>query len=434
MNNKKALIVDDSKSACFVLAKMLRHFGIESDYVLSASVAFEYLSENTPSVIFMDHSMPDMNGIEAAQKIKQEANWVDIPIIMFTAKTGDAYHQKAEQVGALDVMPKTMDIQNLSEVLRKAQLIEGQDQTERPDIEMPSAEQKLQIWIESVIENKLAPTLGFRIDQATKEIREETTQNSDRLYRNSLQFHIRQQKQLVKQIEAERDYLSVSYQTNQLSLFKKIAASLGVLVVVVLAVLTIFWSMIGDLNDQTQAQIASMNKLQDDYYQLLKQQKLASVSAKRSLEKRLTAPDDPNARIDLNQNNVLFSVEGSPVARLIETPQENHSLFAQSFTNYTFHLNELSNISQYQGEKFFSSQGCFGEVWVEAPAGQLVSDDNLDLWFTPADSTPVETAVFSRMSAEGQCENLYKEDMVLVPLLPNDPIVTGINTAQLRLE
>jgi len=70
MAARRALVVDDSKSARVVLSRMLEKYGIEVDPADSAETALEYLKEHHPDVIFMDHLMPGMDGLQAVREIK----------------------------------------------------------------------------------------------------------------------------------------------------------------------------------------------------------------------------------------------------------------------------------------------------------------------------------------------------------------------------
>ena len=86
---KKALIVDDSKSARLVLKRMLIEFALDVDTVESAIDALTYLKDHQPDVIFMDHMMPGMDGFEAIKHIKINPKTAVIPIMMYTSRSGD---------------------------------------------------------------------------------------------------------------------------------------------------------------------------------------------------------------------------------------------------------------------------------------------------------------------------------------------------------
>ena len=66
----KVLVVDDNKVNVKVLTAFLKQFGIEADVCFSGPEAIGLAAEKDYDVIFMDHMMPDMDGAEAATKIR----------------------------------------------------------------------------------------------------------------------------------------------------------------------------------------------------------------------------------------------------------------------------------------------------------------------------------------------------------------------------
>lgn len=116
---KNALVVDDSKSARFSLKKLLQQQGIKTDFAESAGDALNYLSTNTPDIIFMDHLMPGMDGFEATKAIKANPDTRDIPIIMCTSKEGTDYGEQALAFGAYAILPKPAPSATLMAILNK---------------------------------------------------------------------------------------------------------------------------------------------------------------------------------------------------------------------------------------------------------------------------------------------------------------------------
>jgi CheY-like chemotaxis protein len=103
---KRALIVDDSKTAQVRLRKMLERFDIEIDTSSSAEEALGYLSYRQPSVIFLDHHMEGMSGLSALRIIKSNPATALIPVVMYTSEQGDVYVGQARALGALDIISK----------------------------------------------------------------------------------------------------------------------------------------------------------------------------------------------------------------------------------------------------------------------------------------------------------------------------------------
>lgn len=114
MAKRRVLIVDDSKTAQVRLRKMLERFDLDVDTVLSAEEALGYLSYRQPSVIFLDHHMEGMDGLEALKIIKSNPATALIPVIMYTSEQGDVYVGQARALGAIDILGK--------EVIKQASL------------------------------------------------------------------------------------------------------------------------------------------------------------------------------------------------------------------------------------------------------------------------------------------------------------------------
>ena len=119
MSIKHALVVDDSKSARFSLKKLLQQQDIKTDFAESAGDALNYLSSNTPDIIFMDHLMPGMDGFEATKAIKSNPDTRDIPVIMCTSKEGSDYAQQAIAIGAYAILPKPAPAATLTAILNR---------------------------------------------------------------------------------------------------------------------------------------------------------------------------------------------------------------------------------------------------------------------------------------------------------------------------
>src|ERR1700722_18512851 len=123
MGAKRALIVDDSKSARLFLARILEKYEIDVDNAENAEAAIEYLTSHRPDVIFMDHLMPGMDGFQAVQAIKNNPLTATIPIMMYTSQEGELYLGQARALGAVGVLPKQIKPTDVSKVLYQLHLV-----------------------------------------------------------------------------------------------------------------------------------------------------------------------------------------------------------------------------------------------------------------------------------------------------------------------
>jgi CheY-like chemotaxis protein len=124
---KRALIVDDSKTARTVLSGKLKNFGILVETRESAAEAIDYLYEESPDAIFMDYEMPGMDGFQALKVIKSNPNTALIPVMMYTSKAGGLAVSQARALGAVGVLPKQLETKALEAVLRTLHLMPDQD-------------------------------------------------------------------------------------------------------------------------------------------------------------------------------------------------------------------------------------------------------------------------------------------------------------------
>lgn len=124
MTIKSALLVDDSKVARFALSKLLEKINLKVFMVDSAEEALDFLANNeNPDVIFMDHLMPGMNGVEATKHIKTNPDTSPIPVIMCTSKKSEDFNDDARTYGIYNVLTKPADPQTVAEIITQL----GQD-------------------------------------------------------------------------------------------------------------------------------------------------------------------------------------------------------------------------------------------------------------------------------------------------------------------
>ncbi|KKO00449.1 hypothetical protein LCGC14_0125400 [marine sediment metagenome] len=131
MGSKRVLVVDDSRSARLVLKRQLKQHGIAVDEVESAEDALQYLLHNKPHAIFMDHTMPGLDGLQALRIIKGNPATGLIPIMMYTSKDGGGvYVGQARALGAVGVLPKGAESADMEAVLNSMHLLDSDEESE----------------------------------------------------------------------------------------------------------------------------------------------------------------------------------------------------------------------------------------------------------------------------------------------------------------
>jgi len=114
MNKKKILIVDDVKSNINILMQCLKD---EYDLIpaLSGVKAFKALEILDIDLILLDIIMPDMDGYEVCEILKNKIETKVIPVIFITAESNKESIDKAYKVGGIDYIIKPFNKENILE-------------------------------------------------------------------------------------------------------------------------------------------------------------------------------------------------------------------------------------------------------------------------------------------------------------------------------
>jgi CheY-like chemotaxis protein len=100
------LVVDDTDSARDVAERILRFYGVKAIGARSGEECLSVLELILPDLILLDISMPDMDGLTLLEKIRQNSEWRDIPVVMMTAIADKESINKAFRLGARDYLVK----------------------------------------------------------------------------------------------------------------------------------------------------------------------------------------------------------------------------------------------------------------------------------------------------------------------------------------
>jgi signal transduction histidine kinase/CheY-like chemotaxis protein len=116
---KKVLVVDDDVRNIFALSTVLEKHGLQVVHAENGRAGIEMLLK-TPGVdgVLMDIMMPEMDGYETMQAIRQIPEFRSIPIVAVTAKAMKGDRAKCIDAGASDYITKPVDLEQLFSVLR----------------------------------------------------------------------------------------------------------------------------------------------------------------------------------------------------------------------------------------------------------------------------------------------------------------------------
>jgi len=119
----KVLVVDDINTNLKVVKGLLSPYLMEVDLCMSGMEAIEAVKEKEYDLIFMDHRMPDMDGVETTENIKalgdKDSYFYNIPIIALTANAVAGVKEMFLNKGFADFMSKPIDTVLLNTVLER---------------------------------------------------------------------------------------------------------------------------------------------------------------------------------------------------------------------------------------------------------------------------------------------------------------------------
>jgi len=113
------LVVDDTKINLVLMGKLLDKIDIESTRVLSGKEALEITKTTKFDLIFLDHMMPDMNGIETFELLKKDEENLNLstPVIMLTANAMAGAEKEYKEIGFDAYLSKPVEIDKLERVV-----------------------------------------------------------------------------------------------------------------------------------------------------------------------------------------------------------------------------------------------------------------------------------------------------------------------------
>jgi CheY-like chemotaxis protein len=116
----RVLVVDDIEINLTIAEAMLRLFDINPDLAKSGAEAIEKVTETQYDVVFMDHMMPDMDGVETTAKIRaMGGRFATLPIVALTANVANDAQNFFLANGFSGFLPKPLELVKLCECIRQ---------------------------------------------------------------------------------------------------------------------------------------------------------------------------------------------------------------------------------------------------------------------------------------------------------------------------
>ncbi|WP_444996993.1 response regulator [Aliikangiella sp. IMCC44359] len=434
---KNALIVDDSRLACKVMANMLETIGIKSFAVYSAEEALEYLQHNQPDIIFLDHTMPGMDGLETIKVIKSNPLTATVPVMMYTAKQGDVYVGQARALGAVDVLPKGLEKDYLFKALEKLGLVEFEQKEPSVQEAVEKTEKVVEVPVKKVEyvqekpgwqsfwQQKAEPYLNRQKSQHIEEFQRYTNLQTRKLTREFHQTLEHFEHAMVHRMESHDEFVEAREELSK-SFYKKV--SIGVGAISLFLLFGIFWQL-WQVNQQNtillefqKESYAWRENIEDQF--LLLNDRFSSLESAPKISSQQS-----NGAMGFN-NVALLDENGTVISDLLPMDLEKGLFTGKTDAGYKFVVNSQGELGWPLEKRYYLTETCEGDAFVNSPSGTILKEANGTLWYVDKLSPTMLMTVNSQRTETDECVPLKGEVLNLNRLLANQSLETGIDGLQ----
>lgn len=168
------LVTEDNPTNQKLTMLILEQLGYKADLAVNGVEAFNQIKQSMYDVVLMDVQMPEMDGLEATKKIRQEIPAELQPYII--AMTANAMKEDREiciEAGMNDYLSKPIQVADLISALQNAKRKSPQKRNIQKSIhEKPKSPETQQITLDQVVLNRLVNSLGSKAEQMLPVLKE----------------------------------------------------------------------------------------------------------------------------------------------------------------------------------------------------------------------------------------------------------------------
>ena len=115
MATKPTIVVaDDNADICELLQVGLGRLDLDVLVATNGREAYELIISRRPSLVLLDLVMPELNGLEVLTKLREDAEFAKLPVIMITARPQDEDIERGFKLGATDYILKPFNLKDLT--------------------------------------------------------------------------------------------------------------------------------------------------------------------------------------------------------------------------------------------------------------------------------------------------------------------------------
>jgi signal transduction histidine kinase/ActR/RegA family two-component response regulator len=111
------LLAEDNEANIATIGSYLRHKGYQVEVAHNGKIALDKVRELQPDLVLMDVQMPEMDGLEATRRIRQELGLAELPVIALTALAMAGDRERGMIAGVNEYVTKPVSLRELVAVI-----------------------------------------------------------------------------------------------------------------------------------------------------------------------------------------------------------------------------------------------------------------------------------------------------------------------------
>jgi signal transduction histidine kinase len=156
------MVVDDTLENLRLLSSMLGEEGYEVRPVTSGRQAVQAARSDPPDVILLDINMPEMNGYETCEALRQIDGLAGVPVIFLTALNSTSDKVKAFDVGGVDYITKPFQVEEvLARVRTHAALRRAREELSRNYDRLRALEELRENLVHMIVHDMRSPLMSL---------------------------------------------------------------------------------------------------------------------------------------------------------------------------------------------------------------------------------------------------------------------------------
>lgn len=113
----RVVVIDDSEDCAVVLGKLVEHLGCEVKVYHHGFSAVRDIPRIDPHVVFLDITMPDMDGYEVAKELRGDPKLDEVYLVAFTGRGYIADRLGCLSAGFNDFLLKPVELERIAEII-----------------------------------------------------------------------------------------------------------------------------------------------------------------------------------------------------------------------------------------------------------------------------------------------------------------------------